>query len=90
MKKITTLAVCAALAMAGGVSAPQAVQAQANDEVQLCRTLVAAQVFPSLGECVSLFRSNPAKACQNYDSGFLAFLGFKNKGECVKFFRSLN
>ena len=90
MKKITTFAVTAALAMAGAVTAPQAVQAQAKDNVDTCRTLVAAQVFPSLGECVSLFRSGYAKACENYDTGFLAFFGFKNRGECVKFFRSLD
>ena len=90
MKKITTLAAAAALAMAGGVTAPQAVQAQANDNVDVCRTLVAAQIFTSLGECVSLFRSGYAKACANYDSGFLAFFGFRNQGECVKFFRSFD
>ena len=90
MKSITTFAAAAALALAGGVAAPPAVHAQANDNVDTCRMLVAAQVFPSLGECVSVFRGGYAKACQNYDTGFLAFFGFRNQGECVKFFRSID
>lgn len=90
MKKITTLAASAALAMAGGVAAPEVAYARANDNVDTCRVLVAAEIFPTLGECVSLFRLGYAKACQNYDSGFLAFFNFKNQGDCVKFFRSLD
>lgn len=90
MKTITTLAACAALALAGGFAAPQTAEARADDNVDTCRLLVAAEVFPSLGACMSLFRGGYAKSCQQYDQGFLAFFGFKNQGECVKFFRSID
>ena len=90
MKRITAITACAALALAGGVTTATPASAKAKDEVELCRILVAADVFESVGECVGTFRSNPAKACENYDSGFFAFFGFKNRGECVKFLRSFN
>ncbi|GEM_PF-2180279 len=90
MKKLTALAAGAALACSINLAAPPPAMAAANDEVEFCRTLVEAEVFGSLGECVGTLRSNPAKTCKNYDTDpFLQFLNFRNRGECVKFFRSI-
>ncbi|MCL4673964.1 MAG: hypothetical protein KJZ64_13770 [Sphingomonadaceae bacterium] len=65
--------------------------AAANDDVSLCRVLVDAQVYSSLGECVGSVRSNPAKFCRELDEqGFLVFFGWKNRGDCVSSVRELN
>ena len=62
MKK-SLIAVAASLAMAATftATAPVAASAAGNDHVELCRPLVDAQIFGSLGECVSLVRTAPVQ-----------------------------
>lgn len=74
-----------ALAASATFMAPQTAVAQANDEVQLCRSLVAAQLFSSVGDCVSSLRNRPVAFCK--DPAVLQFFGFKNRGECISLFR---
>lgn len=91
MKSLTLLA-AAGLIVAGLPAAlPQPAQAAANDDVALCRALVDAEIYGSLGECVGSVRSNPAKFCRELDQqGFLVFFGWKNRGDCVSSVRELN
>lgn len=73
------------------VALPQPATAAANDDVSLCRALVDAEIYSSLGECVGSVRSNPAKFCRDLDEqGFLIFFGWKNRGDCVSSVRELN
>ncbi len=90
MKQVITACAGLALAMSANLAVPQVAVAKAKDEVELCRLLVAAEMFSSVGECVGQVRSSPATLCEGYDRGFLQFLGFKNRGDCVSFFRSIN
>lgn len=90
MKKLTAIAASAALAMSASLAMPQQANARAKDEVDLCRSLVDAQLFDSIGDCVGLLRSAPADICKDYDTGFLVFFKFKNRGDCMSFFRSIN
>ncbi|MCB2086635.1 MAG: hypothetical protein KDE07_09305 [Sphingomonadaceae bacterium] len=91
MKKLIATTASLALACSINLAAPQAAFASAKDEVQLCRVLVDAQIFSSVGECVGGMRSNPAKLCQQLDDyNVLQFFGWKNRGDCVSSIREYN
>lgn len=92
MKK-TLIAAAASLAMAATftATAPVAASAAGNDHVEMCRPLVDAQIFGSLGECVSLIRTAPVQLCKDLkDFGLLDLFGWRNLGQCVSDLRALN
>ncbi len=89
----TTSATLAALAMvaAMNVSLPTAAVARANDNVEQCRLLVSFNVFETQGECMGSLRSQAPRTCRllrDYD--VLDFFGFRNVGDCVSFYRSVD
>lgn len=92
MKK-TIIATAASLCMAASftATAPVAASAAGNDHVQLCRPLVDAEIFGSLGECVSLVRTAPVQLCKDLQGfGLLELFGWRNLGQCVSDLRALN
>jgi hypothetical protein len=91
MKSLSCIAIAGLALATTPALIPQPAEAAANDDVPLCRVLVDAQVYSSLGECVGSVRSNPAKFCRDLDDqGFLVFFGWKNRGDCVSSVRELN
>lgn len=60
---------------------------------EYCKYLVDSGFFPNLtvGQCVSINRADgPAGICKLIDYyGLLGLFGFKNRGACVTYFRSL-
>ena len=56
--------------------------------VELCRSFVGERFFPSMGDCISGFRTFEATFCWDLkDGGNLEQYGFRNLGECVSAFR---
>ena len=91
MKSLPLFAAASLIAAGLPAALPQPAQAAASDDVALCRALVDAEIYGSLGECVGSVRSNPAKFCRDLDQeGFLVFFGWKNRGDCVSAVRELN
>lgn len=95
MKKvICTLASAALVGSAMVVTPMSAVSAQtdgASDLVELCKELGEAAGFESVGECVSVVRTKgPIGFCQFLkEIDFLQAFGWRNQGECVTHFRSI-
>lgn len=88
MKK-TLIAAAASLWMAASFTATA--PAAGNDHVELCRPLVDAEIFGSLGECVSIARTAPVVICKDLEeSGLLDLFGWGNRGQCVSDLRSWN
>ena len=93
MKKIINLV--AAAAIAASLSMPTVSadpgKGSATDAVAFCKDLTDAGVTSSVGECMGILRSDDApQICKNLDfAGLLEAFGFKNRGQCVSFARSV-
>lgn len=91
MKKATAFAAGIMLTVSCNIAMPVAVTAAANDDVVMCRALVDAEFFSSLGECVSIVRTAPPVVCKSLkDANYLELFGWRNIGHCVSTLRSLN
>ena len=91
MKKAIAFAVSASLAVSCNFIIPTAANAAGNDEVVMCRALVDAELFSSLGECMSIVRTAPPVVCKSLkDANYLELFGWRNIGDCVSTLRSLN
>jgi hypothetical protein len=90
MKKITAIAVSAALALSVGVSAPTVAAKGASEEVEACKAGAIPGDFETLGDCIGTVRGGLPKFCASDASQFLwDIFGFRNQGDCVSFIRSL-
>lgn len=90
-KKLIAMAAGTAMAMSFTAAAPVTASAAGNGHVELCRPLVDAQLFGSLGECVSIVRTAPVSLCKDLkDFGLLDLFGWRNLGQCVSDLRALN
>lgn len=87
MKKFVSFAAAAALALSVNVGAISTAAAEdgRSDYVDLCKFLVEAGIYDTVGACMSDVNTVPVDFCKAYYD----FFGFKNVGQCVSYIRHL-
>ena len=91
MKKILAAASSLALALSAMVAVPMPAQAASVDGATEWCQAYAGYSGLTVGQCVSYFRSDDiAGLCRILDNfGYLPYYGFKNRGDCVSYLRTL-
>lgn len=93
MKKLACLLAASAFAMSLAATPTFADpgKGSAKTDVEFCKLVADAGITSSVGECMGIVRSDDApQLCKAIDlSGLLDAFGFKNRGDCVSFLRTL-